>query len=170
MEGMYMRLQGTLDPGLLVKAYLKGNYSNCSITELNQHLSAILYKALQGKEAGKVKMALSFGFTFKLFRHNDEHIEMLYELLLQDWHKEHKDIAFILTRHRCPQGIDMLYLVACKNFRHIGFDTNFQLSHNCIEALYDINTPPAIEKLQLLSRSNNSLISAHAKGRLKEMD
>lgn len=83
----------------------------------------------------------------------------LNQLLLEDWHECHEDIASLIEKIRDIRSVEVLYQRILK----IPEDDDMRaLAKKCIWALKAINTPEAIDKLILLQDSDDSIIRDNA--------
>lgn len=98
-----------------------------------------------------LRTALVLAFRFGLSR---QWAPLLCKLMEEDWHYSHEDIARALQDLRVPSTIDCLYRTALRKHDYLAYNDNESLAVKCIWALHDIGTSEAIEKLQLLSRSD----------------
>ncbi|CDG89183.1 HEAT repeat domain-containing protein [Xenorhabdus bovienii] len=64
-------------------------------------------------------------------------------------------------------SVDALYQVSNFELDYLDFDDSYALAVKCIWGLGDIGTPEALEKLKILSISDNEIIKENAINQLK---
>jgi len=89
-------------------------------------------------------------------------VEILCQLLEENWHIKHEDIALILQEAKDARAIEALYNTAQKKLDYLDYDDTCQLSRKCIWALWQIGTEEAVEKIKLLAESNDKVIGNYA--------
>jgi len=62
-----------------------------------------------------------------------------------------------------PVSVECLFNAADLKFKYLDYDDTYQFARKCIIALSTINNHEAVEKLKLLSDSNNIIIAYYAK-------
>ncbi len=92
---------------------------------------------------------------------------VLCRLLKEDWHFSHEIIAGILKEIADPDTVECLYAATEIGFEYLNYDDTYQFARKCIKALAEISSNEAIDKLWILSKSNNLEISEYAKKELK---
>ncbi len=91
---------------------------------------------------------------------------VLLTLLDENWHRSEEDIVSVLEMIKDPDSADKLYEVAI----HVpDYDDMRALAKKCMWALSAIGTPRAIEKLKMLQRSTDSIISENATFQLEQV-
>lgn len=118
------------------------------------------------KPHGNLDLLLSLVFFLSNRLSKDMKIMLSKVLLLKD-HKHHEDIAVLLQQEKDPNTVENLFKAAELNFEYLSYDETHQFGRKCIKALSAIDNSNSIEKLILLSKSKNSLISKYA---IKELD
>lgn len=97
---------------------------------------------------------------------DDDYTAILLSLLDESWHTSEEDIVGILELIKDPKSIDKLYDVAV----HVpDYDDMRALSKKCMWALSAINTPEAINKLELLQKSSDPIIKENATFQLEQV-
>jgi hypothetical protein len=84
-------------------------------------------------------------------------VPVLCDLLAEDWHRNHEDIAMVMQSLRASESVEVLYHAATRDLAYLDFDEAFALAVKCCWALGDIGTPEAIEKLKLIAQSPNKV-------------
>ena len=113
--------------------------------------------------------------TVILMNHFEENIcrsdytDVLNKLIYCDWHTQHEDIALILEFIHSPTSVEPLYTCALSHFDYLSWDTNYALAVKCIHGLAEIGNDSAIEKLKILSKHDNKVISENALMQLKKL-
>ncbi|UIR56451.1 HEAT repeat domain-containing protein [Sphingobacterium sp. SRCM116780] len=88
-----------------------------------------------------------------------DYTNILLQLLDEKWHISEEDIVSVLELIKDPKSIDKLYEIAVNV---PDYDDMRALAKKCMWALSDINTPEAIQKLELLSNSDDFIIKENA--------
>lgn len=131
------------------------------IAELNvDYCLSMLNEAIQTKNADLVEEAILLTGCLDLF--SDKFSGFLCELLQNDWHYNHEDIAMILKRINDSSTVDCLFSAAHLNLKYLDYDDTYQFARKCIKALSEINNNEAIEKLRILAENNNKIIRKYA--------
>lgn len=115
--------------------------------------------ALNRKDFDAVDLFLYFGSVVK---YEYKCISILNELILSKWHYKHEDLALILQHYQQASSVNPLYQASSLNLDYLDFDDSYALAVKCIWALGDIGTQEALEKLEILSNSDNDIIKANA--------
>jgi hypothetical protein len=123
-----------------------------------------LRMAFEKQDASGVEYALLLGFFFKLF--NKDYTDLLNNLIQEDWHFKHEDIASVLQQIKSPSSIEALYNSALKRLEYLDYDDSYALARKCIHALGEIHTEYSKEKLQLLAESDIPIIKEKAEKQL----
>ena len=84
---------------------------------------------------------------------------VLCKLLFEEWHFSQEDIVMMLEDIKDPNSIESLFNAALKIPGH---DDGRSLAKKCIWTLKAINTKSAIEKIILLSHSDDEIIRKNA--------
>jgi hypothetical protein len=124
---------------------------------------SLLRDAMANQMPGDVADAMYLAFRFDLSR---SWAPLLAQLLEEDWHISHEDLAEALQDIREPSTVDALFRTALKRLPYLSYDAAFALGVKCVWALHDIGTDAAIEKLERLASSETPAIRAAATERL----
>lgn len=89
-------------------------------------------------------------------------IEDLNELLISLWHEQHENIVMLIQVVKADSSVEYLYNAINLHPSYLAWDENLAFEVKCIWALGAIGTPNAVEKLNLLSLSENEIISSNA--------
>ena len=122
-----------------------------------------LRNAIASQVPRDLRYAMYLAFLFDLSR---SWAPLLAQLLEEEWHTSHEDLASALQDIRDPSTVEALFCTARKRLRYLAYDDAFALAVKCIWALHDIGTDAAIQKLELLTSSEVPPIRAAAKERL----
>jgi hypothetical protein len=122
-----------------------------------------LRDAMANQMPGDLEDAMYLAFRFDLSR---SWAPLLAQLLEEEWHTSHEDLAEALQDIREPSTVEALFYTAQKRLPYLAYDAAFALAVKCIWALHDIGTDAAIEKLGHLASSEAPPIRAAAKERL----
>jgi len=128
------------------------------------HVLKLLRDAYSQKDADDVEHALLLGFSFGF---DKACVPILNQLIVEDWHFKHEDIARLLQGFKNPSSIDVLYQTALAEYDYLGYDDSYALAVKCIWALGDINTASSREKLKQLTSSSNQVVSDAAEKQLQ---
>ena len=140
------------------------------VTKNPQYALQLLETAYNEKNADDVELSMDIIGMFDLFskEYPKEYICLLLKLLEADWHHEHENIVWIFQQElKISEAVNPLYETALKQFEYLEYDEFFALAVKCIWALGAIKTKEAIEKLELLARSDNKIIKKNALNQLK---
>ncbi|AFH95411.1 HEAT repeat domain-containing protein [Providencia stuartii] len=110
---------------------------------------------IQNQDPDYLEDIITLYFIFEI---NHYPISKLNEILLVTWHYRHEDIASLLQDICSPESINYLYQAIQTKFNYLSFDDSHALAVKCIWALGDIGTQEALDKLEILSNSNNDII------------
>jgi hypothetical protein len=124
----------------------------------------LLSKGLAGKSEETVSEALAVADRVNLFSRKFSPI--LCQLLKEDWHTSHEDIAMTLRDLKDPATIDSLFHASTLSFDYLDYDDTCQFARKCIKALSYVENDAANDKLRLLAQHENSVIREYA---LKEL-
>jgi hypothetical protein len=122
--------------------------------------------AIDHRSAPDVESAMALAFSFGF---SASWAQIFCNLLGDDWHTSHEDIASALQDIRDPSTVDCLFQRACNRPVYLEYDDNFALAVKCIWALHDIGTADAEEKLRLLADSDIPSIRNSALERLNDL-
>ena len=90
---------------------------------------------------------------------DQDYTDLLLKLLDEDWHQSEEDIIEVLEIIKDPKSIDKLYEVA---INIPDYDEMRAIAKKSIWALGAINTPEAIDKLNLLASMDDWIIKENA--------
>jgi hypothetical protein len=100
---------------------------------------------------------------------NDPHyIKLLINLLGEDWHTSHENIARYIQLLKPESAVPVLLSVATKKLSYLEYDNSLGLSRKCTWALADIGTNQSKSALQKLADCGDSDIEDYAKKRLSK--
>jgi hypothetical protein len=128
-----------------------------------------LLAALEQARGQRDAQALEDALT-EIYRHGlrVEAVPVLNQLLLEDWHTRHEDIARALQELRDERSIEALYAAASLVLPYLAYDEFFGLARKCTWALAKIATPVALARLRDLAQHPNPIIRGYAQKRLPE--
>ncbi len=135
------------------------------ISKNPRYICGLLETTLVEQEANDVEYLLTAIFHFKLFI--EDYVDILCKLADETWHFQHENIASIFQKIKSPKTVECLYKTTLTQFDYLEFDDSFALAVKCIWALGDINTVESRKKLELLTQSENEIISKNAIYQLK---
>lgn len=123
----------------------------------------ILQKAVLHKDPNKFEEALSACFPM---RHSEGMCGLLAEVLVEDWHFRHEDVALAIQDLKCQCAVDALERRASSNPGYLEWDENHALARKCTWALADIGTDDAKRALERLSKSETLVVRGFAQKRI----
>jgi hypothetical protein len=126
----------------------------------------LLASTLKSRNEGQVESLLSLCFRFGALDCLGESVPLLCQLLEEDFHQRHEDIARHLQLLKDPRSVDSLYQACFATLPYRDYDENENLARKCIWALHDIGTDAAFERLRQLAEDPRPLIAGYAKKRL----
>lgn len=124
----------------------------------------IFERAYANKNAEDVEYSLLIGFLFNFF--SNDYVDVLGQLIIEEWHFKHEDIASILQELKNPDSVKSLYEAALMKLDYLSCDDSYALARKYIHALGDINTGYSREKLVLISSSEIPIIREKAEKQL----
>ena len=120
-----------------------------------------LLRAIQERDADSVESIL--------YEHpigDAAYIDLLIELLPQEWHYKHEDIARYLQQLKSSKAVDALFTVTTKKFEYLEYDNSLSFARKCTWALADIGTDSAKASLESLARCGEVEVELLAQKRL----
>lgn len=96
-------------------------------------------------------------------------VNVFCDLLDEDWHYSHQDLADTLQDIRDPSAVACLLRAAQKRHEYLAYDDSYALAVNCIWALHDIGTGAAVQALNVLAASDVEIIRDKAKARIHDL-
>lgn len=158
----------------IISAYLDINISleelkkQLEIESIDDYFINKIKDIRQTKDNKGLKLILRLADRLNAF--NKTHTELLCDLLYSDWHQDYESIVDFLQEIKDPNSVDVLYdLVINENFHHLKYDDTYSVERNCIHTIAKIGTEEAINKLHLISHSNNQVLSLKAAEVLKNL-
>ncbi len=133
------------------------------VQEDHKYVTRTLKDAFARKDSDDVEYALLLGFSFCF---EEDVVPVLCDLIVQDWHYKHEDIARLLQDFGAPESIEYLYRVSLMELKYLEYDDSYALAVKCIWALGKINTSISREKLKLLALSENRVVKEASKRQL----
>lgn len=98
-----------------------------------------------------------------------EAVELIKELILADWHKQHEDLARTLQRHKKTTSVSALERAAQLTLPYLVEQQTLDAFHRkCTWALADIGTLEARNALIKLSRCDDIELAGYAQKRLDQ--
>lgn len=159
-----------------IRELMIGEITKDKFLELNSfdktNLFNTFYKFLESatirKSAYDIDIALYLIFLFDLV--NEELLPLLNNLIISDWHEQHENIAIILQELRSPSSVENLFTAINKKYNYLDYDDSCALAVKCIWCLGDIGNDKAKDKLNILAKSSNVIISNNAVKQLKHLN
>jgi hypothetical protein len=97
---------------------------------------------------------------------DSDYTDILLQLLDEKWHTSEEDIISVLELIKDPKSVDKLYQVALDV---PDYDDMRAIAKKCMWALSAINTPEAVQKLQLLENVDDLIIKENATFQLETL-
>lgn len=91
-----------------------------------------LKSAFTQKNSGDAALFVHLGYILGF---DQNHADILNKLLLEDWHKEHENIAFVLGELRSPSSVDFLYNAALIKLPYFENDNSYNFVEKVLYAL-----------------------------------
>lgn len=150
---------GNIDKEEFLKQYFKERILS------ENYIQHLIKQAISSKDDSLVEEAMVLLYTshFK----PESFSLLLCQLLTENWHTKHEDIAMLLKQVKSPETVNCLYNAAELRFDYLDYDDTCQFARKCIKALSTIENKNAIEKLKLLANSKNHVIAEYAKKELR---
>jgi|LakMenE18May11ns_1017448.scaffolds.fasta_scaffold9721521_2 hypothetical protein len=95
-----------------------------------------------------------------------DYTDILLQLLDEKWHESEEDIISILELIKDPKSVDKLYEVA---INIPDYDDMRGVAKKCMWALSAIRTTEAVQKLEMLEKNDDPIISENATFQLKHL-
>ena len=109
-----------------------------------------------------------YGFI-RIYSRDDEILKMMCEILQEDWHYSHEDLARSFQSARNPIPIKTLYNVALSDL-HTEYEEYYPLQRKCVWAIADIGTEEAKSYLFKIEAEANEIVSSFATKRLQNWE
>ena len=126
-----------------------------------------LKESLDSKNPDEIEYAINDAWQDGM---NETYVDVLIEMLALTWHYRHEDIVNALQELKSPKSVSALFEAATVHHPYLEFDENYSLARKCTWALADIGSSEAKEKLELLAKDENKMISSYALKRLENWE
>ncbi|OEK08059.1 hypothetical protein A8C32_16525 [Flavivirga aquatica] len=121
-----------------------------------------LNNAYANKKEDVLEHALLLYFNLNDFKFDNSNTELLGEILLEEWHNNHEDLAMIFQDMRDPRSIPFLEKAMNLNLEYLDYNDGESLIRKCAYALGDIDNSISWDKINSLLSSDNPIIRAAA--------
>lgn len=129
--------------------------------------TADLQDAMDAKDQRLLNQALSAFF----YEQTTSIVPLLCQLIVEDWHEEHEDVALILQQTKSPMAVESLKRAAQLRFDYLlQWNNLHEFQRKCTWALADIGTSQAKEALQHLRSSTDQMLASYAEERVERWD
>lgn len=125
----------------------------------------LLCDAVDRRDPVDVELALVVCFRFEF---SNDHVPRLLELAFADWHECHEDVASALGKIRSPMSVGALVHLAQWVPGYLEFDDARALATKAVWALGSISGGAAREALEVLARSDDSIVAENARAQLEK--
>jgi len=157
-------IKGMLSPKASLAAYYEYKESFPSKQKKYfDEIKKIIDEAVSEKNAELLEGALTVASLDGL---NKRYTDIFCYLLKEKWHHSHEDLVMYLKDIKDPASVECVYNAS---FIYLDYDDGRSLQKKCIWALGAIDTPEAIQKLILLSQSEDPIVKENAVIQLKQM-
>jgi hypothetical protein len=124
------------------------------LTKNGDYIFSTIRQAWEDKNPEDLEYSLLLILFNKAVIYQEGFVELLGQLLKEEWHHQQEDIVSVLQKLKSPKSIEVLYETIFKKFTNLSYDDTYSLSRQCIHALGDINTDESRAKLKLLTVSD----------------
>ena len=100
----------------------------------------------------------------------NDYLDILNNLLVENWHNKHEDLVYLLERIHDSKSIDFLIKAMNLDLDYLSWDDNYSFERKIIHAIYHIGGKKAHEYLDYLCSSSNQIIKETAMKQLKKSD
>lgn len=125
----------------------------------------LLKAAFRDNDDEKVEDAITIAAALNVF--STKFSGIFCDLLQENWHHSHEDIARTLQDLADDSTVECLFNAAQIQFAYLDYDDTYQFARKCIKALSAINNEAAIQKLRRLSENEIAEIRQYALKELK---
>ena len=153
---------GRVDEGTFLERY------GVARAQAEAEVARRLREALDQHDGELAELALLLGFRFSF---PEGVVDLLNQLVRQDWHVCHDDAVQLLQRYRSPTSVLPLRdAIALKpRLSHLEHDDHGSFYKKCLWALHDIGTKEAIAVIEQCSKSEDAPLRKEADCRLRKM-
>ena len=130
-----------------------------SAVEHGKLASRLLEDAYRAQDGEDLECALTIGFAFGFA---PEHTKTLCHLVEADWHVRHEDVVSALDKLRSPETVEALFRATQWIPKSLEYDDSRALAVKAIWALGKIPGTEAEAKLEMLARSENTILRQNA--------
>ena len=99
----------------------------------------------------------------------NDYLDILNNLLVENWHNKHEDLVYLLERIHDSKSIDFLIKAMNLDLDYLSWDDNYSFERKIIHAIYHIGGKKAHEYLDYLCLSSNQIIKETAMKQLKKI-
>ncbi|WP_276482571.1 hypothetical protein [Paraflavitalea pollutisoli] len=121
------------------------------------YVASQLEMGLTTQDSSTIEYAMLLGYVQDIF--DESFVGVLNQLIAEDWHCKHEDMALLLQSAKSPSSIEALYYTAIRQPLYLSYDDSYALARKCIHALGDINTDESWAKLRLIAELNIPLLN-----------
>lgn len=133
---------------------------NMTEKEVFEYSIEMMKSSLAKEDATLLEYAIYLTYIYE--EHLKDYVYLLNRLLICGWHYSHEDIAWQLQQAKSPTSIKYLYDTVYAKYDYLDYDEAYALAVKCIWGLGDIRTEEAIERLKILTSSENEIIKKNA--------
>lgn len=141
-----------------ISSYLKNEEPN------DEYFERLLDNAVTNRDEEKLEEAL---IVINIGYHNLASLSPVFcQLLKEDWHYKHEDLAMLLSDIKDPSTANCLCEATELQYSYLDYDDTYQFARKCIKGISAIGDNNAINKLQQLAESKNITIAGYARKEL----
>jgi len=133
-----------------------------------EEVSSLLRQAAANHNGDFVEFALLLGFSISM---PADILELIHELILEDWHMQHEDMISIMQKKASPTSITFLqHAIRMKpKLNYLDYDDYGAYFKKCLWALRAIGTPQAIFAIEECAASQDIVLKEQAEHQLAEI-
>ena len=122
-----------------------------NVAETPGHVTQLLTSACTNKNGEDVEHALLLGFIVGF---PADSVSVLCDLLAEDWHERHEDIASILQEKRDPASSEALFAATQRRYEYLDYNDSAALAVKCVWALGALGGADIARKLRKVADSD----------------
>lgn len=137
--------------------------------ENSDYLKNVFLSIIEKKDSDRLQSALILLWTIG---REKEQIDILNQLLLEDWHTKYEDIIHEIQKQKNPSSIPFIKKAIQSKYEYLSsYGTGVrEFINQCGHALKNINTKDSINVIYDLSKSSNSVLKDEMLYRISKID
>jgi hypothetical protein len=139
-----------------------------ALDRVEAEVEGLLRRAMLNHDGDEVEYALMLG---SLFSFPNNIIDLIHELVVQDWHSRHEDMIGMLQQHHEAISIPILReaITLKPRLQYLDDDDYGSYYKKCLGALQSIGTPEAISAIEECAASEDAALRQQAEDYLTEI-